>query len=426
MSDDLDVASAPVRATVSVPGSKSIANRALVCAALADGVSHVRGCPDGDDTRAMVDGLTHLGATIVHDSDGALTVSGHGGRVRGGGEIDAALAGTTSRFLTAVAALGVDPTVITGAARLRSRPMRALHDSLSQLGASVEALTEPGHLPVRVARAGLHGGRVDLPGDVSSQFVTALMLVAPLLSDGLSLRLTSPLVSRPYVAMTAAVMATFGASGIAIGDHSIEVASSGYRPISFDVEPDASSASYPLAAAAITMGDVTVPGLTAASLQGDAVFASLLEQMGCESAIGDVATRVRGTPSLRGIDVDMADVSDLVPTLAAVAAFAESPTHIRGVGFIRNKESDRLGDLASGLRTIGCQAEVTNDGIVISPSVPESYRGARLATHHDHRLAMAWSLLALRVPGIVLDDPTVVTKSWPDWWSVRASLVAGR
>lgn len=129
---------------------------------------------------------------------------------------------------------------------------------------------------------------------------------------------------------------------------------------------------------------------------------------------------------MRGIDVDMADVSDLVPTLAAVAAFAESPTHIRGVGFIRNKESDRLGDLASGLRTIGCQAEVTNDGIVISPSVPESYRGARLATHHDHRLAMAWSLLALRVPGIVLDDPTVVTKSWPDWWSVRASLVAGR
>jgi 3-phosphoshikimate 1-carboxyvinyltransferase len=304
--------------------------------------------------------------------------------------------------------------------------MAALHDSLSRLGARVESLGEAGCLPVRVSRGDLRGGVVELPGDVSSQFVTALMLIAPLLPDGLSIRLTSPLVSRPYVAMTAAVMSTFGASGIAVSDQTIEVAPDGYRSIDYVVEPDASSASYPLAAAAITAGDVDVPGLTTGSLQGDSAFASLLASMGCVATIGDSGTRVRGVSSMRGIDVDMADVSDLVPTLAAVAAFADTPTHIRGVGFIRNKESDRLGDLADGLRAIGCQTEVTNDGIVISPSVPESYRGAELATHHDHRLAMAWSLLALRVPGITLDDDSVVSKSWPDWWTVRASLVAGR
>ncbi|MEY3494016.1 MAG: 3-phosphoshikimate 1-carboxyvinyltransferase [Actinomycetota bacterium] len=426
MTRSLDVASAPIRATVNVPGSKSIANRALVCAALADGVSQVRGCPDGDDTRAMIDGLTRLGATIVHRPDDGLTVSGHAGRIRGGVEVDALLAGTTSRFLTAVASLGAEPSVVTGSPRLRARPMAALHDSLSRLGARVESLGEAGCLPVRVSRGDLRGGVVELPGDVSSQFVTALMLIAPLLPDGLSIRLTSPLVSRPYVAMTAAVMSTFGASGIAVSDQTIEVAPDGYRSIDYVVEPDASSASYPLAAAAITAGDVDVPGLTTGSLQGDSAFASLLASMGCVATIGDSGTRVRGVSSMRGIDVDMADVSDLVPTLAAVAAFADTPTHIRGVGFIRNKESDRLGDLADGLRAIGCQTEVTNDGIVISPSVPESYRGAELATHHDHRLAMAWSLLALRVPGISLDDDSVVSKSWPDWWTVRASLVAGR
>ena len=426
MTRPLEVASAPIRATVNVPGSKSIANRALVCAALADGVSHVRGCPDGDDTRAMIDGLTRLGATIVHQPDGGFTVSGHGGRIRGGVEVDALLAGTTSRFLTAVAALGSESSVVTGAERLRARPMAALHESLSRLGARVEALGEAGCLPVRVSRGDLRGGVVELPGDVSSQFVTALMLIAPLLDEGLSIRLTSPLVSRPYVAMTAAVMSTFGASGIAISDQTIEVAPDGYRAIDYEIEPDASSASYPLAAAAITAGDVAVPGLTARSLQGDSAFASLLESMGCVAVIDGDGTRVRGGASLRGIDVDMADVSDLVPTLAAVAAFADTPTHIRGVGFIRNKESDRLGDLAHGLRAIGCRTEVTNDGIVISPSVPESYHGAALATRHDHRLAMAWSLLALRVPGITLDDDSVVSKSWPEWWTVRASLVAGR
>ncbi|MEY4223336.1 MAG: 3-phosphoshikimate 1-carboxyvinyltransferase, partial [Actinomycetota bacterium] len=229
MTRSLDVASAPIRATVNVPGSKSIANRALVCAALADGVSQVRGCPDGDDTRAMIDGLTRLGATIVHRPDDGLTVSGHAGRIRGGVEVDALLAGTTSRFLTAVASLGAEPSVVTGSPRLRARPMAALHESLSRLGARVESLGEAGCLPVRVSRGDLRGGVVELPGDVSSQFVTALMLIAPLLPDGLSIRLTSPLVSRPYVAMTAAVMSTFGASGIAVSDQTIEVAPDGYR-----------------------------------------------------------------------------------------------------------------------------------------------------------------------------------------------------
>ena len=260
-----------------------------------------------------------------------------------------------------------------------------------------------------------------MPGDVSSQYVTALMLIAPLTRDGLRIELTTPLVSRPYVAITASVMSAFGVSGIAVGDNIVSVEPGGYRPVDYVIEPDASSASYPLAMAAITGGRVTVPGLGSDALQGDAAFADVLESMGCTVRRDERGVTVAGLAH-RGVDIDMSDMSDLVPTLAAIAPFASTPTRITGVGFIRHKESDRIGDLVRGLRAIGADASEEDDGLTIAPS-GDRMHGAVLPTHHDHRLAMAWSLLALRIPGIVVEDPGVVAKSWPDWWSVRSSVL---
>lgn len=412
----------PVRrgivATVRVPGSKSIANRALVCAALADGASTVGGVPDGDDSAALVEGLAVLGVAVDRDGP-SVRVEPPGDRWQGG-TVDARLAGTTSRFLTAVAALGRSTTVVDGAPPLRSRPFGPLHDALTALGAEVEPLDRPGHLPVAV-RGPAAGGRVEMRGDVSSQFVTALMLIAPALPAGLQLELTSPMVSVPYVEMTAAVMDAFGASGVAVSARRVEVGAGEYSASRFQVEPDASSASYPLAIAAATGGRVTVPGLGTHSIQGDIAIAQILERMGCRVELADDHVTVEGPDVLRGIDVDMAATSDLVPTIAALAALASSPTRISGVGFIRAKESDRLGDLSGELRRVGVRCTETDDGLLVEPSRSALTPG-RLATHHDHRLAMAFAVLGSAHDGVEVEDPEVVSKSWPGFWAALDEL----
>jgi 3-phosphoshikimate 1-carboxyvinyltransferase len=411
-----------VDAVVTVPGSKSIANRALVCAALAAGSSELTNVPDGDDTAAMIAGLGLLG-TAIDATEGRVVVTGSRdpGAI-GPAVVHAALAGTTSRFLTAFAALGRSPITIDGAPSLQRRQFGPLHDALVQLGADLTPGGEWGHLPVTV-RGPLTSSEVSIAGDVSSQFITALMLIAPVLPHGLQLTLTSRLVSRPYVEMTASVMAAFGAGGVDISDRRVHVASGGYSACPLAIEPDASSASYPLAIAAVRGGRVTVPGLGERSLQGDARFAELLLAMGCEVQRGADRTVVERRPGRRlvGVDVDMSDISDLVPTLAAVALFASTPTRISGVGFIRGKESDRLGDLARELRSIGGDVEETDDGLLILPSA-ERLNGGAVGTHHDHRLAMAFGVIGSVVPGIAVSDPDVVTKSWPGFWDVLDGL----
>ena len=416
----LPTAAGPVRATVTVPGSKSIANRALVCAALARGTSTLRNVAPGEDTAAMIDCLLALGVRVSTSGEVA-TIEGGDGRVRGGGVLDARLAGTTSRFMTAVAALGDATSTVTGGEALRRRPMSDLHDALRSLGANLRS--DGGCLPVEVARGELSGGVVRLRGDVSSQFVSALMMIGPLLDDGLRIELTTPLVSRPYVAITASVMSSFGASGITVGDRGIGIEPSSYVGCDYHIEADASSASYPLAAAAITGGSVRVDGLGEDALQGDARFADIMEAMGCSVKRSTSSTTVTGSNSLRGVDIDMSEISDLVPTVAAVAACATSTTRITGVGFIRRKESDRIGDLVRGLVAIGCSAVEEDDGLRIEPTPTSTYHGAPLLVHDDHRLAMAWSLLGLVVPGVSVDDPSVVAKSWPEWWNVRTALL---
>jgi 3-phosphoshikimate 1-carboxyvinyltransferase len=419
----LAAATRPLDAVVTVPGSKSIANRAVVCAALADGDSHLRALPGGDDTVAMVDCVRRLGVGVTVDGDSA-DVTGTGGSIDAAGvTLDAGLAGTTSRFVTAVAALSSGPVTIDGAPPLRRRPMGPLHRALADLGAEVVAGEGEGRLPVTV-RGPLHGGDVALPGDVSSQFLTALMLVAPLLDGGLRVRLTTPLVSVPYVRLTAWVMAVFGVGAVTVDDGSIVVGAGRYRGAELDIEPDASSASYPLAMAAVAGGRVKVRDLHRTSAQGDAVFAELLARMGCsvaDDADGLAVWRDPGVP-LVGLDVDMADVSDLVPTVAAVAALASTPTTIRGVGFIRGKESDRLGDLATELGALGAAVAVTPDGLRVEPV--GSLHGAELGTHDDHRLAMAFGVLGTAVAGVSVREPDVVAKSWPGFWTVRDAVVA--
>jgi 3-phosphoshikimate 1-carboxyvinyltransferase len=419
----LTAASRPLDAVVTVPGSKSIANRALVCAALADGDSRLRGMPGGDDTVAMVSCLQALGIGVTMEGDDAV-VDGTGG-VIGARDVvlDANLAGTTSRFVTALAALGTGPITVDGAPPLRRRPMGPLHDALAALGVAVEPGEMAGGLPVTVRGPLTTGGAVAIRGDVSSQYLTALMLIAPLLEDGLRLQLTTPLVSVPYVRLTAAVMASFDLRGVEVGTDEIVVPEGRYAGRDQSIEPDASSASYPLAMAAVVGGRVRISGLHRDSAQGDVAFADLLGRMGCtvDDDIAGLAVARDPERPLTGIDVDMADISDLVPTLAAVAATATTPTTITGVGFIRAKESDRLGDLAAELATLGADVTVTADGLRIEPAGP--LRAADLGTHHDHRLAMAFGVLGAAVDGIGVADPDVVSKSWPGYWTVREAVV---
>ncbi len=423
-------ADGPVVAQVMVPPSKSIVNRALVCAALADGASEITGVAPGDDTAAMIECLVALGAGVGVRVDGGVRIAdvqGTGGELTAGPmRLDAGLAGTTSRFVTALCALGVGAYTIDGAPPLRSRPMGPLHDALGALGATMEHAEAVGHLPVTITGPLRRADAVVMPGDVSSQYVTALMLIAPYVPGGLKLWLSSGLVSRPYLEITRSVMAAFGVTDVEIKDRHVTVGPGGYLPTAYVVEPDASSAGYPLAAAAMVGGAVSVPGLGADSVQGDARFADLLGDMGCIVVSGPTDTvvmRRRDTP-LRGIEVDMSDISDLVPTLAVVATQAVTPTRITGVGFIRAKESDRLGDLATELHKTGALVTVEPDGLLIEPT--DLLHGARLDTHHDHRLAMAFGLLGLVVDGIEIGEPAVVSKSWPGYWDALAAIPAHR
>jgi 3-phosphoshikimate 1-carboxyvinyltransferase len=298
--------------------------------------------------------------------------------------------------------------------------MNDLHQALLSLGANVEWQGEKGFLPAIISRGKTTQTTVALPASISSQFSTALLLMAPVLTDGLTVSIVGEVISQPYIDMTAKVMRSFGAR-VSESISNLNVAPGGYRGTSFRVEPDASSSSYPLAASAIVGGSVEIQGLGKDSMQGDAKFAELLSRMGCDVQYTQTSITVQRdkTRDLLGIDVDMRDMSDLVPTLAAVAVYASSPTVIRGVGFIRSKESNRIDDLASELRNIGVNATATTDGLIVSPS---DVRGGSVDTHHDHRMAMAFSLIGIGSGGMDILNPSVVSKSWPGFWSMIDGL----
>ncbi|MDP1820895.1 MAG: 3-phosphoshikimate 1-carboxyvinyltransferase [Acidimicrobiales bacterium] len=414
----------PLDATVQLPGSKSITNRALICAALASGTSELTGALEADDTYAMVEGLRALGIGVDTDwPAGRITVRGCAGRPPVDvALVDARLSGTTSRFLLPVAALATGTTRVDGGIGLRARPMGPAIDAIRALGARVTDISTAGHLPVELADGPLAGGAVALPGDTSSQFLSGLLLAGPAMRTGLTVRLTTELVSRPYVEMTVAVMAAFGVSVEQSDDRTWVVSPAGYRAAAYAVEPDASAASYCFGTAAIVGGRVTVPGLGTASLQGDLDAVRVLGSMGAEVDVAAGGVTVTGDRRLRGVEVDLSQMSDVAQTLAVVAAFADGPSRFTGIGFIRGKETDRVGNVVTELRRAGIGAVEEPDGYLITPG---PVRPATIETYGDHRMAMAFALLGLRAPGIRIADPGCVAKTFPGYWAMLDGLRSG-
>ncbi len=411
----------PLDARVRVPGSKSITNRALLIAALADGESRLEGTLSSDDTRVMHDALVALGADIALDGE-TRVVRGTGGALKVPSDpLDVANSGTSARFLTAAATLAPGPVTIDGSARMRERPIADLVDTLRALGANVEVLGADGCPPLRVLGGGLAGGRAEINARRSSQYVSAVLLAAPYARKDVSLSCREgALVSRPYVDLTLDVMRAFGADADWSAESALRIrAGRHYRARHYAVECDASAAVYPLCAAAVAGGSVRVTGVPAHSQQADFRILDALAQKGCAVGRKDGYAEVRGPrDGLRGIDIDMNDMPDAVLALAVVALFAEGPTQIRNVANLRIKESDRLAALEAELRKLGARAHASSDGLRIEPG---PLRGAQIATYDDHRMAMAFALAGLRVAGVVILDPGCVSKTWPDYFDALAS-----
>ncbi len=418
----------PVRATVRPPGSKSITNRALVCAALARGDSLLTGVLDSQDTRVMAAGLAALGIRLEPDwPRGTVRVTGCGGTPPAtAATIDCAASGTTMRFLSAVCPLGHGRYRLDGTARMRQRPIGDLVAALAALGVDAVAESPGGCPPVEIRATGLQGGATRVHGGTSSQFASGLALAAPCTPRGMRIEFEGALVSLPYLAMTRRVIESFGGRCVADGDRVWTIAPTGYIGREYAIEPDASAASYFVAAAAITGGSVRIDGLSRASMQGDVGFCDALERMGCtvdwrEPTAGDAGSVTVSGRAARGIDIDMNAISDTVPTLAVTALFAAGPTSIRNVAHIRDKETDRIGDLVRELRKLGAAVHEHADGLTI---VPDELRAATLATYDDHRMAMSLALAGLRVPGVRIEDPACVGKTFPDYWERLAAVTA--
>ena len=422
--------------TVLLPGSKSITNRAVLCAALAEGRSTLDGVLFADDTEAMIEAVTAIGAAVRIDrGKRRLIIDGIGGRrisrPEAVGEpraVHARSSGTTARFmLPVVVALG-GRWLLDGDPQLRARPQDDLLAAQRSLGAEVRELGEHGCLPIEISSAGAGETamlrHVRIRADTSSQFATGLLLAGPL-RGGIHVEIDAAFdtVSRPYIDMTVEVMKAFGANVVVPSEDRFVVTEGRYRAADYVIEPDASAASYVWAAAALCGGEVRVEGLGSRSIQGDVRFAGVLGEMGADVTVSDDAITVGAPPdgALRAGSFDLRDCSDTAQTLAAVAAFAEGTTSIGGIGFIRRKETDRIGNTAAELAKRGVDAVAEPDGITIRAN-PFGLRAGVVDCHGDHRMAMAMSLMGLRVAGIGIDDPDCVAKTFPDFFDVLESL----
>ncbi len=416
-----------VSATVTVPGSKSITNRALVLAALASRDAAwectLLGALRSEDTEVMIDCLRKLGFRIEVDWERyRVTVhSNESGRLIPVEKADLFVAnsGTTMRFLAAMVSAGSGEYRLDGVPRMRERPIQDLLDSLREFGVDAQSEAGNGCPPIRIRSTGLKGGEVRVRADVSSQFLSGLMMASAFAENDVTIRVEGSRVSEPYIRMTEAMMgANWLIDFTAIGPevYTIPAGPRVQGPREYPIEPDASAASYFWAAAAITGGQVTVRGLdfssTGGAWQGDVRFARVLEQMGCESSHGLDESTIRGC-KLRGVDVDMNDISDTVMTLGAVACFAEGPTTIRNIAHIRHKETDRIAALATELRKLGAEVDERPDGMTITP---RPLTGCAVDTYNDHRMAMSLALIGLKVPGVVIRNPGCVAKTYPGFW----------
>ncbi len=421
----------PFRGSITPSGSKSLTNRALVLAALADGPSALCNVLFADDTLVMMECLGRLGFELQIDRPNrVVTVHGRGGAVPNeSAELFCGNSGTTIRFLAAACTLGRGRYNLDGIGRMRQRPIGDLVDPLRNLGARIEYLLEQGFPPVNVLGDGLAGGMARFGSDQSSQYLSALLQAAPYARNEVQVDLDGRLTSWPYVAMTMRLMDEFHVTPELIRDRDsgeprrIIVPRGVYRPQKYAVEPDASNASYFLAAAAIHPGaKVTIEGLGKKSLQGDVGFADVLHGMGADLLFGPDFITMTGTERFDGTDVDLSGMPDAAQTLAAAALFARGPTTLRGIHTLRVKETDRVAALASELTKLGAEVSVEGDDLTIEP--PETIRPASIDTYDDHRMAMSFAIVATRVAGITIRGAECVNKTYPQFFDDLKQLLS--
>ena len=411
-----------LNATIGVPGSKSLTNRALLIAALANEKTHLTNALFSDDSKYFAKALQTLGFDIqLNEADREMIVTGLGGKIPAKkAELFIGNAGTAARFLSAFLALGNGEYILDGEPRMRERPIGDLIDALRQLGVELEA--ENNCPPVKIYAKGLPGGKTKIAGNISSQFLSALLMVAPYAKFPIEIEVTTDLNSKPYVDMTISIMKDFG----------IEVERQDYErftiPLStfhspsttYPIESDASAASYFFAAPAICGGTVRVENISRKSVQGDVAFVDVLKQMGCTVEENDNSILVSRNSSLRSVDVDMRDIPDTAQTLAVIAPFAASPTRIRGIASARVKETDRVHATCTELAKLGVSVDEHEDGMTIHPC--ERMRPAVIQTYSDHRMAMSFALIGLRFDGVTVENPACVSKTFPNYFEVLATL----
>lgn len=413
-----------IEAIIRVPGSKSITQRALIAAALAEGNSRLIGPLASEDTKYTAKALRAMGIK-VRDQGTDWTITGCGGRVMvPQREIFLGNNGTATRFLTSVAALGHGVFTINGSKRMTERPILPLMEALAGWGVAIRSLKNSGCPPLEIRAAGVIGGKTLLPEGKSSQYLSSLLLVAPYAAHPAVLEVAGEILSKPYVHMTLAVMKEFGIKVKASPklDH-FEIPAGKYQPREYQIEGDASSASYFWAAAAVTGGRVTVANVPEPSLQGDTELVGILAGMGCRVEKSAAGITVQGPAELRGIEVDMGNCPDVVPTLAVVAARAKGRTVISNIAHLRIKECDRLHVMATELAKLGVRVEERSDSLIIEGQGSKAeLHGAEIKTYEDHRIAMSFAVAGLFVPGVKVLGEECVGKSFPDFWEKFAEL----
>jgi len=419
----------PLNATVRVPGSKSLTNRALLIASLAEGKTALTNALFSDDSRYFAGALKTLGFDVQLDkASHEMTVTGLAGEIPSQkAELFIGNAGTAARFLSAFLTLGHGEYILDGDARMRERPIGDLIEALAQLGTEVETINNCP--PVKIKASGLPGGKTRIAGNISSQFLSALLMVAPYAKSPVEIDLVTELNSKPYVDMTIAVMKDFGIEMERSEYSKFRIQPACYANVtSYAIESDASAASYFFAAPAICGGKVQVENISRDSKQGDIAFLDVLQQMGCSLDETDRSLTVTCNSHLTGVDVDMRDIPDTAQTLAVIAPFASSPTRIRGIASARVKETDRIHATCMELARLGVQVEEHEDGMTIYPCQTFKQpalslsKGSNVRTFNDHRMAMAFSLIGLRVPGITIENPACVSKTFPNYFEVLDSL----
>ena len=406
---------------IAVPGSKSYTHRILIAAALSDGICVIKNCLKSEDTLLTMNALKQMGIKI-DERDNIFIVHGSKGELKPCSEpVFLGNSGTSMRFLTAVASLGKEEYTLTGTERMQERPIQDLIDGLNQMGVVACSVKNNGCPPVVIKGGKVKRGVIAINCNTSSQYLSALLLIASYTEKGLDITVTDGPVSRPYIDMTVDIMEKFGVEVIRDGYNRFTVSGSQiYRAGSYEVEPDCSQAGYFWAAAAIAGAEIKVKGIAGNTRQGDIRFTELLKAMGCKVLQEKDGIKVCGGP-LSAIDADMADMPDMVPTLAVVSAFACGTTVIKNVAHLKAKESDRLGCVVNELLKMGIEASCTDSGMIIKGGNP---CGAEINTYNDHRIAMSFALAGLVVPGVVIKDEKCVGKSFPDFWNVFERLYA--